>query len=40
MEKIICVSQNWLKPGKNSVIMNIFSSEKVDLFPEFTVDVS
>ena len=37
--KKICVSQNWLKHGKNSVIMNIFSSDIVDMFPEFTAGV-
>ena len=39
MEKKICVSHNWLKHGKNSVIMNIFSLVEVDLSQEFTVGV-
>ena len=39
IEKKIWVSPNWLTHGKNSVIMNSFSLENVDLFPEFTVGV-
>ena len=38
-EEKICASPNWLTRGKDSVIMNSFSLENVDLFPEFTVGV-
>ena len=39
MQNTLTLSQNCLTHGKNSVIMDLFSLEKVYPFPEATVGV-